>query len=152
MISDNNKKITGIIYNILNLLSQITIAGNWIIKYFYDVAGNKLQKWIRGNTVSTGKNIVITYIGGAVCLNATIQFFDTEEGGVRTNDAWTAWIYEYFLEDYLGNTLMMITYDYNVSSPMLEANSYYPIGLQHKWIRLSANNPLHNFKNTFQKQ
>lgn len=55
MISDNNKKITGIIYNILNLLSQITIAGNWIIKYFYDVAGNKLQKWIRGNTVSTGK-------------------------------------------------------------------------------------------------
>jgi RHS repeat-associated protein len=46
----------------------------------------------------------------------------------------------------------MITDDYNVSSPILEAYSYYPFGLQQKGIGLTAASPLHNYKNTFQQQ
>ena len=39
----------------------------------------------------------------------------------------------------------MITDDYNVASPILEANSYYPFGLQQKGIGLTQQtNPLHN--------
>jgi len=41
---DQNKKITGISCNILNLPSVIMVAGKGAIKYYYDVTGNKLQK------------------------------------------------------------------------------------------------------------
>ncbi|UAY54271.1 hypothetical protein [Arachidicoccus terrestris] len=53
---------------------------------------------------------------------------------------------------------MMITDDFNVSSPILDANSYYPFGLQQKRIgvtvtvTVTAGSPLLNYKNTFQKQ
>lgn len=46
----------------------------------------------------------------------------------------------------------MITDDYNVSSSILEAYSYYPFGLQQKGIGITAGSTLHNYKNTFQKQ
>ncbi|UAY54269.1 hypothetical protein [Arachidicoccus terrestris] len=44
MISDQNKKIIGISYNVLNLPGGITVAGKGAIKYYFDVSGNKLQK------------------------------------------------------------------------------------------------------------
>jgi len=46
----------------------------------------------------------------------------------------------------------MITDDYNVASPILKANSYYPFGLMQKGIGVTASGLLHNIKNTFQKQ
>ena len=117
MTSDQNKKITGISYNILNLPSVITVAGKGAIKYYYDASGNKLQKRTTDNTASPNTTVT-TYIGGAVYQNDTLQFFGTPEGRVRANTARTAWIYDYFLKDHLGNTRMMITDDYNVSSPI----------------------------------
>lgn len=39
MVSDNNKNITGIAYNILNLPRQNTVAGKRAIKYYYDATG-----------------------------------------------------------------------------------------------------------------
>jgi len=152
MISDRNKKITAITYNILNLPSQIQVDQKGIIKYYYDAAGNKLQKRTTDITAGVSKTAVSTYIGGAVYLNDTLQFFGTPDGRVRADDAKSKWIYDYFLKDHLGNTRMMITDDYNVSSPILEAYSYYPFGLQQKGIGLIASAPLHNYKNTFQKQ
>ena len=47
---------------------------------------------------------------------------------------------------------MMITDDYNVASPILEAYSYYPFGKHQKGIGPTQAGSLHNFKNTFQKQ
>ena len=92
------------------------------------------------------------YVGNAVYVNDTLQFFATGEGRARVNTGNEGWIYDYFLKNHLGNTRMMITDDYNVSRPILEASSYYPFGLKQKGIGLTAGSPLHNYKNTFQKQ
>ena len=138
MTSDQNKKITAISYNVLNLPSVITVAGKGLIKYYYDVAGNKLQKRTTDISAGPSKTTVTTYLGGAVYQNDTLQFFGTPEGRVRANTARTFWIYDYFLKDHLGNTRMIITDDYNVASPILESYSYYPYGLIQSGISLQS--------------
>lgn len=60
--------------------------------------------------------------------------------------------YNYFLRDQLGNPRMVITEDYNVASPIMEVNSYYPFGLQQNGIGLIAAGTLHNYKNTFRSR
>ncbi|WP_460432894.1 RHS repeat domain-containing protein, partial [Arachidicoccus ginsenosidivorans] len=128
----------------LNLPSQIWVPGKGVIRYYYDAAGNKLQKRTLDNTVSLTTPSITTYIGGAVYLNDTLQFFGTPEGRVRSNADNTGWLYDYFLKDHLGNIRMMITDDYNVSSPILEAYSYYPFGLQMAGISLQQTGNLQN--------
>ncbi len=79
------------------------------------------------STVLPAKTTMTLYIGSSVYQNDTLQFFGTTEGRARPTGA--AFVYDYFLKDHLGNTRMVITDDYNVSSPILEATSYYPFGL-----------------------
>lgn len=142
--SDNNKKVTNVTYNILNLPSVITIDQKGAIKYYYDALGNKLQK--RTTDITSSLNTIVTnYIGEAVYQNDTLKFFGTVDGVVRANEAKTGWIYDYFLKDHLGNTRMLITDDYNVASAIIESNSYYPFGLLQKEISLSI--PDIKFKN-----
>lgn len=85
MVTDDNKRITGITYNHLNLPSHIVVANTSLtdkpnggtIDYVYDAAGNKLQKIVTmippgiiGTTVTT----TTTYINGFV-------YERTEHGG-----------------------------------------------------------------------
>ncbi|ANI89331.1 hypothetical protein A9P82_08515 [Arachidicoccus ginsenosidimutans] len=84
------------------------------------------------------RKTVTLYLNNSVYQNDTLQFFGTGEGRARANAANTGWVYDYMLKDHLGNTRMVITDDYNVASPILEANSYYPFGLQQKGIGLTA--------------
>ncbi len=145
MLSDANKNISSIVYNYLNLPQVITVTGKGTITYVYDASGNKLQK----KTAEGSKTMVTTYIGGSVYQNDTLQFFGTNEGRARANAANNGWDYDYFLKDHLGNTRMVITDDYNVASPILEATSYYPFGLQQKGIGLTASLPNQHNKYLF---
>ncbi|HTN37045.1 MAG TPA: RHS repeat-associated core domain-containing protein, partial [Arachidicoccus sp.] len=144
MTIDKNKKITQVVYNILNLPREIRVngtAGKGTIRYYYDAGGNKLRKVTIDSTTLPAKQTVTTYIGGSVYQNDTLQFFGTSEGRVRPDAANTAFVYDYFLKDHLGNTRMVITDDYSVSSPILETSSYYPFGLMQKGIGMTATNP-----------
>ncbi|MDR0793596.1 MAG: DUF6443 domain-containing protein [Chitinophagaceae bacterium] len=141
LISDANKNISKIYYNILNLPDSIIVTNKGYIKYLYDAAGVKLQK----KTVEGTKTTTTTYIGGVVyrqsSLNTTqasdtLQFIAHEEGRLRVSN--NVWVSDYFLKDHLGNTRMVLTDDNSVSSPILEATSYYPFGLQQKGISLTA--------------
>ncbi|HTN38046.1 MAG TPA: hypothetical protein VL053_13290, partial [Arachidicoccus sp.] len=155
MTIDKNKKIIQIVYNILNLPREIRVdgtAGKRTIRYYYDAGGNKLRKVTIDSTTQPAKQTVTTYIGGSVYQNDTLQFFGTGEGRARPDATDSFFVYDYFLKDHLGNTRMVITDDYNVSSPILETSSYYPFGLQQKGIGMTASGSLHNYKNTFQKQ
>src|SRR5207344_1815662 len=64
---DNNKNISSITYNHLNLPSVITVTGKGTITYTYDAGGNKLKKVSVDNTIA-GKTITTTntYVGGSV--------------------------------------------------------------------------------------
>jgi len=110
---DNNKSISSITYNFLNLPSVITVTGKGTITYTYDAAGNKLKKVTVDNTITPAKTTTTLYIGGAVYQNDTLQFIAHEEGRIRplrdANNNITSFTYDYFLKDHLGNVRMVLT-------------------------------------------
>lgn len=115
---DNNKSISSITYNQLNLPGTITVTGKGTISYTYDAGGNKIKK-----TVVEGSNTTTTnYVDGFVyekvnSADDVLQFFSHEEGRVRwvkanpyscpaTTDRFE---YDYFVKDHLGNIRMVLT-------------------------------------------
>jgi RHS repeat-associated protein len=128
LTADNNKNISGINYNYLNLPSLITIPGKGTIVYTYDAAGNKLKKQTIDNSI-LGKTITTTttYMGGFIYESKTtspadankpdytdvLQFFGQEEGRVRfkplAGTTPASFVYDYFLKDHLGNVRMVLT-------------------------------------------
>ena len=124
---DNNKAITGITYNYLNLPQAITITAKGTITYTYDADGAKLYKTTIDNTISPAKTTLTTYIGGFVYQAAspvtggpvaadTLQFIAHEEGRVRwayhkytTGTTGYGFEYDFFEKDHLGNTRVVLT-------------------------------------------
>ncbi|MFN8289024.1 MAG: N-acetylmuramoyl-L-alanine amidase [Chitinophagaceae bacterium] len=104
---DNNKAISSITYNHLNLPTVITVTGKGTITYTYDAAGNKLSKTVN----ETGRPAKTTlYIAGAVYQDDTLQFISHEEGRIRPLSAGTTgWAFDYMLRDHLGNVRMVLT-------------------------------------------
>ena len=128
MNQDNNKAISGITYNHLNLPSVITVTNKGTVTYTYDAAGNKLKKLTTDNSVS-GKTITTNtnYVGGLVYESKTttptdanspdyadrLQFAGHEEGRIRYKPAVGSnpadFAYDYFIKDHLGNVRMVLT-------------------------------------------
>ncbi len=127
LILDNNKAISGITYNYLNLPQQITVTSKGTITYTYDATGTKLYKTTVDNTASPAKTTLTTYIGGFVyqanspstggpVAADTLQFIFQEEGKIRWafhkyTNGYSAYSfeYDYFEKDHLGNTRMVLT-------------------------------------------
>lgn len=115
LVADKNKRISSIVYNYLDLPQKITFLNSTggtkgVIEYVYDAAGNKIQKSVE----EPGKPLKIwVYIGGVVYENDTLQFITHEEGRVRLNKSPAAatgkYEFDYFLQDHLGNTRMVLT-------------------------------------------
>lgn len=125
---DKNKFIKSIVYNHLNLPYNITINSDNTsetlkgkITYIYDALGNKLEKRTdeAGNAANnnTPKQTQTAYVGGFVYENNKLQFLGQEEGRIRmkqtidggTGQPLTAFVYDYFLKDHLGNVRMVLT-------------------------------------------
>jgi len=113
---DNNKAISSIVYNYLNLPNTVTVTSKGTITYTYDAAGNKILKTTVDNTTTPAKTTTTTYIGGIVYQNDTLQFIPHEEGRARwalhnyTNGTSSyGFEYDYFLKDHLGNVRMVLT-------------------------------------------
>jgi RHS repeat-associated protein len=105
--ADNNKKISSIIYNYLNLPDSIRITGKGTIKYIYDAAGNKIKKITVDSTGGTVKISATLYISGFVYQNDTLQFLGHEEGRIRPKGS--SYVYDYFIKDHLGNIRTVLT-------------------------------------------
>jgi RHS repeat-associated protein len=107
LILDNNKGISSINYNYLNLPSSITVTGKGTIAYIYDAVGNKLQKIV---TDATNSNTVTTttYIGEFQYENGDLKQFAHEEGRVRRKPDDT-YVYDYYVRDHLGSVRVTLT-------------------------------------------
>jgi hypothetical protein len=152
---DNNKTISSITYNYLNLPSVITVTGKGTITYTYDASGSKIKKQTNDNSTA-GKTITTTttYIGGMVYESKItvpadanspdytdkLQFIGHEEGRIRYKEAVgvvpASLQYDYMLKDHLGNVRMVLTeeqqqdiYPAATLEPSLVAteNTYYTI-------------------------
>lgn len=139
---DNNKNITSITYNHLNLPAVITVTGKGTITYTYDAAGNKLNKTTVDLTVTPNKTTRTDYVSGFVYQNDTLQFMGHEEGRIRPRRAnySDTMYYDYFEKDHLGNTRIVLTDERqqdtypaatveNAAASMATESNYYAINL-----------------------
>jgi RHS repeat-associated protein len=107
LLYDKNKDIASISYNFLNLPSLIHVSGKGNIEYTYDAGGNKLKKVTTDSTVSPVKTTTTLYLFGNY-INDTLQYLPQEEGRVRQKGD-TAFVYDFFIKDHLGNIRMILT-------------------------------------------
>jgi hypothetical protein len=125
LITDNNKKISGIIYNYMNLPQQVTMTGKGTISYIYDAGGEKLSKSTLDNPASMATTTL--YLDGFVYQQRdpianpgggvdTLQFMAHEEGRARwtfhnfySGNTGYEWDYDFFEKDHLGNTRVLLS-------------------------------------------
>ncbi|MCO6164538.1 RHS repeat domain-containing protein, partial [Flavobacterium sp. NRK F7] len=129
MTRDDNKGITNIVYNHLNLPTEIVFGTNKI-EYFYNATGQKVVKKVTENTAVT----TTTYLaGGFQYENSVLQFFPHAEGYVKKESSSYKYVFNY--TDHLGNIRLSYSDVDNSGSiaidEIVEENEYYPFGLKH---------------------
>ncbi|WP_299273766.1 DUF6443 domain-containing protein [uncultured Psychroserpens sp.] len=141
MIEDKNKDISLIVYNHLNLPTNIYVAGtqSGVIHYVYDATGVKLSKQVVDASNGTTTTVYAgNYIYEQVGSNEELKFFSHPEGYIEPYGSGEGSGYNYIFQykDHLGNIRLSYT-DSNSNgsvnaSEVLEENNYYPFGLKHK--------------------
>lgn len=133
MYTDDNKGITGIYYNHLDLPIKIEFGPAATILYSYNAEGRKILK-----SASDGTNPTVTttyHQSGFQYKNGVLQFFPTAEGYVKFVSSPSiadnyGYVYNYL--DHLGNIRLSYAIDpSNGELKILEENHYYPFGLKH---------------------
>ncbi|MDC8005031.1 DUF6443 domain-containing protein [Aureisphaera galaxeae] len=164
MVLDNNKGITDIDYNHLNLPTQVTFDGNpnKRIEYTYDATGVKLQKKV---VEGIGVETTISYAGNlkykklyAGAGIETLEFINHPEGyivptvtntGPKGSPEYSDFDYVFQFKDHLGNIRLSYS-DGNgdgsidETTEIIEESNYYPFGL----VQMGYNNSINPFGNS----
>jgi len=110
--SDENRNISSITYNYLNLPDVITVRGKGTITYQYDALGNKIRKIVVNNGSGTTVKTVTDYSGGFTYQNDSLRTIGQEEGRIRPlyiTGKPVSYAFDYFEKDHLGNIRMVLT-------------------------------------------
>ncbi len=154
MTSDANKQINNILYNHLNLPTQVEIDDDngyaGVIKYTYDALGTKLAKTVEDD--NSGNITTTQYAGNYIYKDtgsgAVLEFFSHPEGYAEPNGSNYEYVYQY--KDHLGNIRLSYK-DINrnigggISLQVQEENNYYPFGLKHKGYNNTPIGPDHPY-------
>ncbi len=138
LIRDDNKRITDIKYNYLNLPEVIEFtfgssAYRSYIKFVYDASGVKLRKIVQSyNNATLTSEKIFDYVNGVEYDGNTLQRLSHTEGSISRQDDGT-FAHEFVLRDHLGNTRVTFS-DLNndgfvTSADIKQINHYYPFGL-----------------------
>jgi RHS repeat-associated protein len=136
MIQDQNKHITSILYNHLNLPIKVSFDTGSYITYLYNATGVKINKFVYTITSSNPTSSLTEYIDGFQYNNGLLQFIFTPEGYVNNTviDGINFFNYVYNYTDHLGNIRLSYTWDEEIEDiSILEEHQYYPFGLEHKY-------------------
>lgn len=154
LTTDTNKGITSIIYNHLNLPTEIVFNNNEStkIKYIYNAIGQKVSKEVAEQyddgtgggeemkSSSTARMVDTTtqtdYLNGFQYKNMVLQFFPHTEGYVNNTpvEGQNTFSYVFNYTDHLGNVRLSYTQAPNMEPltlTILQENHYYPFGLKH---------------------
>ncbi len=146
MILDQNKGITGITYNHLNLPTNVTISNsehNGNITYIYDATGAKLKK-----TVSEGSSLTTTaYAGNFVYKDGALEFFRHPEGYVEKEADGYKYVYQF--KDHLDNIRLSYK-DANkdgsiTQNEIVQEKNYYPFGFTMRGFNETIRGRNHNY-------
>jgi RHS repeat-associated protein len=144
MTVDQNKGITSIAYNYLNLPAQITKNTGEYIKYIYDATGRKLRQEVYNASSALQKST--DYAGEFIYENSSLTFINHEEGRIIP----TGNEYQYHLKDHLGNvrltfttqtTTQQVTAGFEATNQSTEAANFpnsYPSGGQINTLATNA--------------
>jgi len=125
--------------NFLNLPELITIADS-TIRFYYDATGRKVSK-----VITRGANISVrTYEGGFEYAGEDLSIIHTGEGFVQKTS--TAFVYNYYLKDHLGNTRVVFGEGSGGQLVVNQTTDYYPFGLEHNSGLSGDNKYLYNGK------
>ncbi|MEM0543620.1 RHS repeat-associated core domain-containing protein [Flavobacterium sp. j3] len=146
MTSDDNKEITSIKYNHLNLPVEINFTGtSRKINYLYNAAGGKLRKVVTNGGVVTTTD----YLNGFQYNAAVLVFFPHAEGYVSNTvvNGNNQYRYVFNYTDHLGNVRLSYSWNTTTSSlQILEESNYYPFGLKHSMYNVTNNQPNYKYK------
>ncbi len=125
MIRDDNKGITSVVYNHMNLPTEINFGPNHKILYLYDANGRKLKKQVIHNAQSHHTD----YSGAFQYEDGFLTLILTPEGRIVKHSS--TYDPQYFLKDYLGN--VRVVYHANPETGMVEVvqeDHYDPFGMK----------------------
>ncbi|WP_175392717.1 DUF6443 domain-containing protein [Aquimarina megaterium] len=145
MTMDQNKGITSITYNHLNLPKTVTVnntSHNGNITYIYDATGVKLKK-----ITTEGSSLITEYAGNYVYKNGILEFFNHPEGIVEKEADGYKYVYQF--KDHLQN--LRLSYsdknkDGTISQDeIIQEKNYYPFGMTHSGYNNTLRGRNHNY-------
>ncbi|MBQ0738836.1 hypothetical protein J9332_31420, partial [Aquimarina celericrescens] len=164
MIVDQNKGISSITYNHLNLPETVSISnseGTGTISYIYDATGAKQKK-----IVTEGSSITTEYAGNYIYKNGNLEFFNHPEGIVEKDADGYKYVYQF--KDHNGNVRLSysdndndgkidivrnaidVDGDGDNGHEIKQVNDYYPFGGKIKYDSSHPNSLItgreHQFK------
>jgi len=142
MLTDANKGITGVLYNHLNLPTEIKFnnSGTQKINYTYTADGIKVRK-----VVNDGGNITTTdYAGTYQYVNNNLEFIRNFEDGYVYPKTGGGFGYVYYYTDQLDNIRLMYgdadgNGVINAATEIIRESHFYPFGLVHKGYNSTIN-------------
>ncbi|MCL9806925.1 DUF6443 domain-containing protein [Flavobacterium amniphilum] len=158
MIKDQNKGISKITYNHLNLPVRIEFSTfkNPSIDYVYDSTGRKVNKKVShhkfvpvacsgsgGGLGQVCADLVATVdktdylLGGFQYLNNVLELVPHTEGYVKKEGG--NYVYHYNYIDHLGDVRVTYAGDASGTPYIVEENNYYPLGLKHDGYNYTEN-------------